>query len=165
MIEPQLAEGAPLGTGLLAEWGSKLAGAMLRIAGLLHVAEEREAFRTPITAHTLTQAVRIGTYFAEHASAALGLLGETDTSDASYLLEHLARKSITEFTIRSLHVELPRSRFATAEDVSAAVAVLEDHGYVRAQPPPERRSGRPPSPGYDVHPRTSQNSHNPQNSD
>lgn len=49
MIEPQLAEDGQLGTGLLAEWGSKLAGAMLRIGGLLHLATEGEAFRTPIT--------------------------------------------------------------------------------------------------------------------
>ena len=152
-IEPQLAEDGQLGTGLLAEWGSKLAGAMLRIAGLLHVAAEAEAFRTPISAATLTQAVRIGTYFAEHARAALGLLGESDTGDASYLLDYLARKDITEFTIRSLQAELPRGRFATAEDVSTAVAVLDDHGYVRARPQPERQGpGRHPSPGYDVHP-------------
>jgi len=153
-IEPQLAEDdGQLGTGLLAEWGSKLAGAMLRIAGLLHVAAEAEAFRTPISAATLTQAVRIGTYFAEHARAALGLLGESETGDASYVLDYLARKGIESFTIRSLHVELPRGRFATAEDVSTAVDVLTEHGYVAAEPPPERTGpGRKPSPGYRVHP-------------
>ena len=152
-IEPQLGEDGQLGTGLLAEWGSKLAGAMLRIAGLLHVASETEAFRTPISAATLTQAVRIGTYFAEHARAALGLLGESETGDASYVLDYLARKGIENFTIRSLHVELPRGRFTTAEDVSAAVTVLDDHGYVRARLQPERQGpGRRPSPGYDVHP-------------
>ena len=126
---------------------------MLRIAGLLHVASETEAFRTPISAATLTQAVRIGTYFAEHARAALGLLGESDTGDASYVLDYLARKGIESFTIRSLHVELPRGRFATAEDVSTAVDVLTEHGFVAAEPPPERTGpGRKPSPGYRVHP-------------
>ena len=152
-IEPQLAEHGQLGTGLLAEWGSKLAGAMLRIAGLLHVASESEAFRVPIGKDTLTRAVRIGTYFAEHARAALGLLGESDTDDARYLLDHLTGKEITAFTIRSLHVELPRGRFATADDVTAAVSVLHDHGYVRPQPQPERQGpGRRPSPAFDVHP-------------
>ena len=153
MIEPQLAEDGQLGSGLLAEWGSKLAGAMLRIAGLLHVASEAEAFRTPISSSTFARAVRIGTYFSEHARAALGLLGETDTSDARYLLHHLASKDLTEFTIRSLHVELPRGRFATAEDVTTAVEVLAEHGYVAAQPAPERTGpGRRPSPSYRVHP-------------
>lgn len=152
-IEPQLAEDGRLGTGLLAEWGSKLAGAMLRIAGLLHVASEAEAFRAPISAATLAQAVRIGTYYAEHARAALGLLGETDTGDARYVLEHLKRQERDTFTIRSLHMELPRGRFGTADDVSAAVAVLEEHGYVRARPQPERQGpGRPPSPRYEVRP-------------
>ena len=65
----------------------------------------------------------------------------------------LLRKDITDFTIRSPHVELPRGRFATAEDATAAVNVLDDHGYVRARPQPERQGpGRRPSPGYDVHP-------------
>lgn len=153
VIEPQLAEDGQLGTGLLAEWGSKLAGAILRIAGLLHVASESEAFRAPISSVTLAQAVRIGTYFSEHARAALGLLGETDTSDARRVLDHLVKKGIKEFSIRSLHVELPRGRFATRDDVAAAVAVLEEHGYVVPQPPPERTGpGRRPSPTYRVHP-------------
>lgn len=156
-IEPQLAEDGQLGTGLLAEWGSKLAGAMVRMAGLLHVATEAEAFRAPISSATLADAIRLGTYFSEHARAALGLLGETDTSDARYLLGHLARRNVDEFTIRSLHAELPRGRFATAEDVTAAVVVLEDHGWVAAQPPPERTGpGRRPSPKFRVHPNATQ---------
>lgn len=150
-IEPQLAEDSDLGS--IAEWASKLTGAMLRIAGLLHLASEHEAFRTPISRTTLTDAIRIGDYFTEHARAAFHLLGDTGTRNTAYLLGHLAKKDTTEFTIRSLHAELPRGRFATAEDVTNAVKVLEEHGYVRAQPHPERTGpGRRPSPGYLVHP-------------
>ncbi|MGH3709459.1 MAG: DUF3987 domain-containing protein [Pseudonocardiaceae bacterium] len=155
-IEPRLSEDGDLGP--IAEWGSKLAGAMLRIAGLLHLASEPEAIRTPISRTpisraTLANAIRIGDYFTEHARAAFHLLGDTDTRNAAYLLGHLAKKNIKEFTIRSLHADLPRSRFATADDVTAAVKVLEDHGYVRPQPKPERTGpGRKPSPGYFVHP-------------
>jgi hypothetical protein len=151
LIEPQLGEDGDLRG--VAEWGSKLAGAMLRIAGLLHLASEHEAFSTPISSATLTAAISIGTYFTEHARAAFNLLGDTGTSDAAYLLHHLAKNNIKEFSIRSLHVELPRGRFATAADVTAPVATLADHGYVRAQPQPKRTGpGRPPSPAYLAHP-------------
>jgi hypothetical protein len=151
LIEPQLGEDGDLGP--IAEWGSKLAGAMLRIAGLLHLASEHEAFRTPISRATLRGAIRIGDYFTEHARAAFHLLGDTGTRNAAYLLDHLTKKDVKEFTIRSLHVKLPRGRFATAEDVTTAVKVLEEHGYVRTQPQAERTGpGRKPSPGYLVHP-------------
>jgi hypothetical protein len=152
-IEPQLGEDGEWGSGSIAEWGSKLAGAILRIAGLLHLASEHEAFSTPISSATLTAAISIGTYFTEHARAAFNLLGDTGTSDAAHLLHHLAKNNIKEFSIRSLHVELPRGRFATANDVTAPVATLADHGYVQAQPRPKRTgAGRPPSPAYLAHP-------------
>jgi hypothetical protein len=150
-IEPQLAEDGDLGP--ITEWGSKLAGAMLRIAGLLHLARKEEAFDIPISSVTLAAAIRIGEYFTEHARAAFRVLGDTDTRDAAYLLAHFVKKGTVEFTIRSLLTDLPRGRFATADDVTAAVRVLEDHGYVRAQPQPERTGpGRRPSPGYLAHP-------------
>jgi hypothetical protein len=150
-IEPQLGEDGDLGS--IAEWGSKLAGAMLRIAGLLHLATEHEAFRTPISHAALANAIRIGDYFTEHARATFYLLGDTGTRDAAYLLDHLAKKGTKKFTIRDLLTDLPRSRFATADAVTDAVGVLKEHGYVRAQPQPERTGpGRKPSPAYLVHP-------------
>lgn len=151
LIEPQLGEDGDLAP--IAEWGSKLAGAIVRLAGLLHLASEGESFRTPISHATLHNAVQLGTYFTEHARAAFNLLGHTSTSDAAYLLDHLRKTGTEEFTIRSLHTALPRSRFATADDVTNAVTVLEDHGYVQAKPQPERRGpGRRPSPSYLVRP-------------
>lgn len=150
-IEPKLTRDGEYGA--IREWASKMVGAIVRIAGLLHLASEQEAFRTPISAETLASAVRFGGYFAEHAQAAFGLLGDSGTSDAQYLLEFLQRKAIEDFTIRSLHVELPRGRFATAEDVTSAVEVLTEHGWVSPVPAPERKGpGRKPSPAYRTHP-------------
>ena len=150
-IEPQLAEEGTLGS--IAEWGSKLAGAMLRIAGLLHLARESEAFRVPISRSTLSDAIRIGAYFTEHARAAFNLLGDTGTSDAAYLLDYLTRKEVTEFTIRNLHAGLPRGRFPTADTVIGAVQLLDEHGYVQPKIQPERTGpGRKPSPSYLVRP-------------
>lgn len=150
-IEPKLARDGDYGP--IREWASKLVGVVVRIAGLLHLATEAEAFRTPISTETLSAAIRIGDYFAEHAQAAFGLLGDSGTSDAAYLLEFLHRREIKEFTIRQLLTDLPRGRFANAEDVSGTVAVLEDHGWVVPLPIPERKGpGRKPSPTFRTHP-------------
>jgi hypothetical protein len=91
-IEPRLGEDGDLRP--ITEWGSKLAGAMLRIAGLLHLATGNEAFRIPISRATLAGAIRIGDYFTEHARAAFNLLNSTSTTDAAYLLQHLVKRGV-----------------------------------------------------------------------
>jgi len=165
-IEPQLAIDGALGG--IAEWGSKLVGAILRIAGLLHLAGQvtvgpqhfaaftRAALNTPIGSATLADAIRIGDYFTEHARAAFDILGEdSDNGAAGYLLDHLRSKGHQSFTLRSLHVELPRGRFPKVDSVAEAVAVLEAHNWVALQPAPERDGpGRKPSPTYAVNPQT-----------
>lgn len=51
-------------------------------------------------------------------------------------------------------VKLSRSEFRTANDLDPVLALLEDHGYVRAQAVQRTGGrGRPPSPRYMVHPR------------
>lgn len=151
-IEPKLSRDGEYGA--IREWASKMVGAIVRIAGLLHLATETEAFRTPISAETLSAAVKLGGYFAEHAQAAFGLLGDSGTSDAGYLLEFLQRRQIEGFSIRELHVDLPRGRFATADDVTRAVEVLLEAGWVIPVPPPEHKGpGRKPSPRFLVHPK------------
>jgi hypothetical protein len=149
-IEPRLLPDGEF--GLVRDWASKLAGAVVRIAGLLHLAAD--SLRRPISVETMAAAVRIGLdYFAEHARAAFGLLGETGTSDAAYVLEHLHSLHLKEFTVRDLMAALPRGRFATADAVAAAVAVLADHGWVAERPsPPRKGAGRKPSPTYVTHP-------------
>ena len=70
-----------------------------------------------------------------------------------YLLEFLRRRAFEAFSIHELHLALPRGRFATAGDVTAAVEVFEDHGWVIPRPAePRSGAGRPPSPKYTAHP-------------
>ncbi|MGH3977416.1 MAG: YfjI family protein, partial [Pseudonocardiaceae bacterium] len=157
MIEPQLAEDGRLGP--IADWGGKLAGAIARMAGLLHLAAGGDdAYRQPINGATMTAAVRLGSYFAEHARAAFRLLAEdTEHADARYVLAHLCRRDTRpEFSVRELHRELPRHRFASTETTGAAVAVLADHNWAkRLDDPPRDGPGRPPSPRYRLHPHAS----------
>lgn len=150
-IEPKLRRDGDYGA--IREWASKLVGATLRFAGLLHLAAGDETLHSPISEDTLGAAIQIAGYFAEHAQAAFGLLGDTGMSDAQYLLEWLHRRQVEEFTIRSLVTDLPRGRFSTAEDVVSTVGVLTEHGWVLPLPMPERSGpGRKPSPRYRTHP-------------
>jgi len=151
-VEPRLARDGEYGP--IREWASKLVGAVLRIAGLLHLADDDgQRFRMPISEATLRSAITCGAYFVDHAQAAFDLLGDGGAGDGTYLLEFLRRRQVERFTIRSLLTDLPRGRFASTEDVAVTVEVLVEHGWVVPVPPPPRAgAGRPPSPSYRCHP-------------
>jgi len=153
-LEPHLGPGGDLHH--LADWGSKLAGAVVRIAGLLHLATNvRSGWREPIEATTFTNAARIGTYLRAHAVAVFAHMGADPVSDdAQAILRWIGDDAArTAFTRRDAHRALA-ARFAKAADLDAPLVLLEDYGWIRRQaaPPPRPEGGRPPSPRYEVHP-------------
>lgn len=151
-IEKQLAPGGKLSA--IAGWGGKLAGATVRLAGLLHLAEHGpNGYRFPVDEQTMTNAVKIAEYFSDHAQRAFDLLGDdAENADAAYVLDHIQRRELIEFSSRQLLTDLPRGRFAKVGDVTAALAMLEEHGYIHAVKMPEPQGpGRPPSPRFHVH--------------
>jgi hypothetical protein len=156
-IEPRLAPAGELGH--LADWGSKLTGATVRIAGLLHLASHLdEGWRAPIGADTIAAARRIGHYFLTHALAVFDLMGADPLQDdGRALLDWIKRSQATRFTRRDAH-SANRSRFQKATDLDPVLSMLEQHGYIRAltMPAPSGR-GRPPSPTYEVHPSVIEN--------
>jgi replicative DNA helicase len=156
-IEPRL---RPTGEWAhIREWGNKYVGSVVgRIAGLLHVAEHlRDGWGQPLSPETLGRAVRIGQYFATHALAAFDAMG-TDpmTGHAQAALSWIERTRPERFTKRELFSAIYRGRFTKADELDPVLDLLEQHGYVRRLPDPERRGrGRKPSPRYVVHPRLS----------
>jgi replicative DNA helicase len=149
-LEPRLAAGADLGH--LADWAGKLAGAVVRVAGLLHVADRVRAATIP--AATVDRATRIAAYLLPHALAAFDEMGaDPRTEDAGYVLERIRANGWDRFTRRDLH-RVTRSRFAVPADLDPVLALLAEHGYVRPVEQPTRspKGGRPPSPAYEVNP-------------
>lgn len=143
--------------GLLAHnhsWGGKLDGATVRIAGLLHLAAGEHAASAPIEADTMHDAGRIGDYFTHHALAVSDLMGADPARDrARTVLDHLRARKVPVVSKRDLFSALSRAEFPTTGDLDPALAMLEDHGWIRPEPGPERRGrGRPPSPRYETHP-------------
>ncbi len=170
-IEQELGEFGTLGSML--DWGGKLYGAVLRIAGLLHMAEYAETpmlYDTPVSRHTMEAAWHIGEYLKDHARAAFGQMGtDAAVGDAQALLRwlrhHCDTTEATHVTKREMH-QGNRGRFKEVEAVDTPLAMLVDYGYLRRESPAAtaRQGGRPASPRYELNPlwRT-QNPHNTQN--
>jgi replicative DNA helicase len=152
-LEPRLGPDGDLGH--IADWASKLIGATARIAGLLHLAANlQDGWGKPISAGTMTAAVQAAGYFTAHALAAFdGMGADPVLQDARFILQWLKRTGPARFTKREAHMGLSRSRFPKVGDLDAPLALLEQHGYIRSEPEPERTGpGRRPSPAYAVHP-------------
>ncbi|MEV6629296.1 DUF3987 domain-containing protein [Actinoplanes sp. NPDC051470] len=150
-VEPRL---APSGSwAQIVDWASKYAGAIARIAGLVHLGE-----RGPygaISAETFDRAATLGAYFADHALAAFDDMGaDPVVDDARHVLSWIERTQTERFTKRDLFSALSRGRFRKAADLDPALNLLTGHGYLAAAPMPESRgAGRAPSPAWRVHPK------------
>ena len=69
------------------------------------------------------------------------------------ILRWLERTRPARFTKRELFTGVSRARFPKVGDLDAPLGLLEQHGYIRRGPEPEREGpGRRPSPAYEVHP-------------
>ena len=136
------------------DWGGKLAGAVARIAGVLHMAEHAHdlplPWETPISEHTLLSAIRIGRYFIPHAQHTYGQIGlDEDRELAQHILRLIRESGAPTISKRDLW-RMTRGRLQTASLLDAPLRSLEYRGYIRKRP-------RPPGPGrpaetYDVHP-------------
>ncbi len=166
-LEPRLSELGELGG--MSDWGGKLVGAVMRIAGILHLAEhvaDPAPWRLPIAESTLERAVTVGRYLIPHATAAYAAMGaDPQLEGAKYLLAWLLERGVTRITRRNLFQGV-RGRFPKIADLAPPLALLIEHGYLREREtlrdPDKKPAGRKPSPVYDLNP-LAQNSHNPQN--
>jgi replicative DNA helicase len=154
-VEPTLAgEGELASPSSLTEWGGKYVGAVVRIAGLLHLGQHGEAGHSyPVELATIQAAERIGQYFKAAAINVFSHLGaDSDTADAVYLLGRVQFLGQDEVSERDLMVASSRPRFPTKAAMLPALKRLVDHGYLLQLEPPKPTGGRPASPRYKTHP-------------
>jgi hypothetical protein len=152
-LEPRLGPHGNLGH--IADWGSKLVGATVRIAALIHLAANpSRGWASPITEEEMRSAVRIGEFFGSHAVAVFAHMGADPIVEAAELVvECLRRRQWEQFSERDLFRALPRSQFGKVGDLRDVLEVLEAHGYIYRAPAPDPGTpGRPPSPEYVVVP-------------
>jgi hypothetical protein len=152
-LEPKLKAGGELDA--ITDWAAKLAGAVARLAGCLHlVTFPADPWLTPITATTMKAAVALGHYFTKHAEAAFCLMGaDPTTNDAKRAVAWIERNGCTDFTRRDLCQALR----VKAADLTESLKLLIEHDYIRPRLEPTRSGpGRKHTAGpyaFDVNPR------------
>ncbi|MFP1629945.1 YfjI family protein [Streptomyces sp. 5K101] len=160
VTESRLGKEGPLAP--IVKWASKRDGAVARIAALLHLATHpHDGWHRPIAAPTMAAATQLGDYFTAHALDVFDAMSADPAQDAALtVLTHLAAANPGRFNKRELFRALRRTDFPAITDLDPALTLLEEHGWIRQQPPPPRtgRGGRPPSPRYETHPRISRSS-------
>ncbi|HEY6401202.1 MAG TPA: DUF3987 domain-containing protein, partial [Blastocatellia bacterium] len=131
-IEPNLSEDGKLGP--IADWAGKLAGAVLRISGILSLAQHAERlmdFDWKVDADTVRKSIEIGRYLIPHAQAAFAEMGADPlVEDAKHLLRWIEREQIEAFTKREFHFS-NRGRFKKVTELEPVLELLEAHGYIR----------------------------------
>jgi hypothetical protein len=156
-VEPTLAGDGELASSPgLVEWGSKYAGGVVvRIAGLLHLAEHGEpGCMRSVELSTVRAAERIGAYYKATAVQLFAVMADPDMANARYLLKRIVLLGAREVSERDLFNATGRHRFPNMAAVKPAIARLVEHGYLIPvdAAPTGAKGGRPRSPRYRVHP-------------
>jgi hypothetical protein len=149
-IERMLAPSGPMDS--IRDWGSKLAGATLRIAAILHCAQNR--LFPIVNRHTIESAIKIARYLIPHADHVLNVLAShagAITSDAEWVYRWMRREDRTRFSKRDIHRSGGR-RFFNVEAVEPGLDELQRRGFIRPLDNVKREPGRPSSPQFEVNP-------------
>lgn len=138
----------------MSDWGGKCAGAALRIAGLLHCAENRTApEKTLVSERTMKRATRITTYFLKHAQYVYSVMGADKTvHDAKYILRRLETQDKRELTKSSLFHLCRSKSFKRADDMLPALDLLVEYGYLKKRSYYQATGGRPKGDSYILNP-------------
>jgi hypothetical protein len=156
-LEPMIGPDGDLSS--IADWGGKLAGAAVRLAGILHLAQHADSFNlngkwpVEVSADIMKNAIKIARYLIPHAQAAYAEMGaDPKIEDAKFVLRWIEKSGLTEFTKRDAHQGI-RGRFKQVSMIEPALKILEDHGYIRAaENQTTNRPGRRPSEKFFVNP-------------
>lgn len=125
----------------LSSWASKLPGLTARLAGVLHVAQQVDAWSsTEIQAATLSDAIDISRYLIEHSRVAFGLMrADPLQTDAQYLLNVMikaARNNTVSKLKRHEVWQLTKRHFRSAETLNRALDVLESRNMIAVRQEP-----------------------------
>ncbi|NCC04925.1 MAG: DUF3987 domain-containing protein, partial [Proteobacteria bacterium] len=134
-------------------WASKLTGLVVRLAGLLHMAQGLPAIHMAIGLETMRNAVMLATWAAEHAKHVYSCFGLDDGQEAAKrALEWIGKERRETVKAREILRALS-GRFPTMEKVRPGLEMLVDRGFLvpldSGRPSP--KGGRP-SETYSVNP-------------
>ena len=134
------------------DWGGKLAGAVVRIAGLFHLVTYDRPEEMKITPETMQQAVYLGSLLTEHAKAAYALMGTDETIEgAKKVLEWIRRQAAERFSTQECW-QAVRGYFRHMPPLLEALKELEERSFIKEVPVEKQGVGRKARPDYLVNP-------------
>ena len=136
----------------LKDWGSKLAGAVARISGLLHYAEHgQKGANKDISVGNVDASVANGRYFLEHALASFGYMREeTQIESAKKILEYLRQHKPESFKGRDILRN--KNAFKKMEEITSGLKLLVERNYIREKERHTSVNGRPEATAYEINP-------------
>ena len=162
-VEPRLADEGDLEE--LRDWAGKLPGAVLRVAGVLHVAEAtlaREDANAPIAGDMMIRVCRLAEeYWVPHAVAAFALMAGSPHLTAA---ERLFRRLTTvgeglvrcsdglAYVTRRDCFRIIRGTHAHSRDIGPVLKLLTDNGYFQPLLPGGKVGRGRPSERYAINP-------------
>ncbi|MBV8772859.1 MAG: DUF3987 domain-containing protein [Deltaproteobacteria bacterium] len=140
----------------LTDWGGKLPGQLLRVAGNVHVAtfaNKGATFTELVIAEELMRrVVALGEVLTTHALAVFRLLAADPAVElAKKIWRHVEKRRLLNFRERDALYWLKTS-VEDMEQIRAGLDALVNHGYIEELPPPipRMRKGRPVGQSYKV---------------
>lgn len=111
----------------LVDWGSKHAGNLARLAGLLHCVEQGP--KGEVSKETMERALAMSPYFVEHAKRAYGSMSFSEPEqDALYILSWMARTGRESFSVKELVQKGPRCLRGDRKRRLVALELLMERG-------------------------------------
>jgi hypothetical protein len=142
-LEPRLGKDGDLEH--MADWAGKLHGAVLRIAGLLHVVDGisvngKEFADIPfdsafaVTEESMEAAVEIGNYFLAHVIVCYeGIGAEKKKKKAKYILSQIEKKKPSgELRPSDIWQLCKGKKFKKVADLQPCLELLADFGYIKS---------------------------------
>ena len=148
VVERDLREGGRFEN--ITDWGGKLPGAAIRIAGLLHCVEHPfQAWSSQIVLETMQQALGLASIFASHALKVFDLMGADKSLEGGRKVwRWVDRGRFQSFKKRDCYNALKGS-FPRVTNIEPCLDVLEERNYIASS---KKKTGGRPSVTYTVNP-------------
>jgi putative DNA primase/helicase len=151
-IETQMADGGRLCR--LRDWGSKLPGAALRVAGLLHIATNADVLSV-LSAEIQKSEIQIALEFCatliSHAIAVFGIVSEDPVlTKAKRVMRWLGEQTTDSVSKRDCFRAHQPHVFESVEQMEPCLRILSDHALIRIV---EKKTGGRPSEQIEINPR------------
>lgn len=142
-IESRQQEGNDL--SIMTDFASKLHGAVLRIAGILHCMDyEKLINNDPVSIDTMVNAINIGFYYLTHTMNVYDLMGADDQmKQVRFVLRKLEQKPQEQYKKHDIYILCRNSKIKVTADINPYVDLLVEYGYLQeVVQPKEKRVGR-----------------------